>query len=126
MIVTVSLETRFRMGIPNVLLTVLGVCSIRLPRSEGGCLTNSCAGVVIGFVISYRASSGYDRYYQGRTAWSDLARTSRTFSRLIWIHVPLKIATAQVDASGKQPDTGVAIARRVMAEKRVALDLLEG
>ncbi|KAJ7756562.1 hypothetical protein B0H16DRAFT_1721630 [Mycena metata] len=25
-------------------------------------------GVVIGFVISYRAMSGYDRYWMGRTA----------------------------------------------------------
>ncbi|KAM5545287.1 hypothetical protein V8D89_001398 [Ganoderma adspersum] len=105
-VVTVSLETRFRMGIPNVLLTVLGV--------------------VIGFVISYRASSGYDRYYQGRSAWSDMAKTSRAFSRLIWIHVPLKIAPAQIDANGKHADTEVSIARRIMAEKRVALDLLEG
>ncbi|KAI1787769.1 Bestrophin, RFP-TM, chloride channel-domain-containing protein [Ganoderma leucocontextum] len=105
-VVTVSLKTRFHFGIPNVLLTVLGV--------------------VIGFVISYRASSGYDRYYQGRTAWSDIARTSRAFSRLIWIHVPLKIAPAHIDASGKHPDTEVSIARRVMTEKRIALDLLEG
>ncbi|PIL26746.1 hypothetical protein GSI_11160 [Ganoderma sinense ZZ0214-1] len=105
-VVTVSLKTRFRMGIPNVLLTVLGV--------------------VIGFVISYRASSGYDRYYQGRSAWSDLAKTSRALSRLIWIHIPLKISPEQIDANGKHADTQVAIARRVMAEKRVALDLLEG
>ena len=87
---------------------------------------DSCTGVVIGFVISYRASSGYDRYYQGRSAWSDMAKTSRAFSRLIWIHVPLKIAPARIDANGKHADTEVAIARRIMAEKRVALDLLEG
>ncbi len=77
-------------------------------------------------MISYRASSGYDRYYQGRTAWSDIARTSRAFSRLIWIHIPLKIAAAQIDATGKHADTEVSVARRVMAEKRVALDLVEG
>nr|VWP00030.1 Dual O-methyltransferase/FAD-dependent monooxygenase CTB3 (Cercosporin toxin biosynthesis cluster protein 3) [Includes: O-methyltransferase (EC, FAD-dependent monooxygenase (EC ] [Ganoderma boninense] len=94
------------MGIPNVLLTVLGV--------------------VIGFVISYRASSGYDRYYQGRSGWTDLAKSCRALSRLIWIHIPLKIAPEQIGPNGKHADTEVAIARRVMEEKRIALDLLEG
>jgi hypothetical protein len=37
-VVTISLRTKYDLGIPNVLITVLGV--------------------VIGFVISYRASSG--------------------------------------------------------------------
>ncbi|KAG9074282.1 hypothetical protein FRC06_010797, partial [Ceratobasidium sp. 370] len=46
-VVLVSRRTPYNLAIPNVLVTV--------------------AGVVIGFVISYRASSGYDRYWQGRT-----------------------------------------------------------
>ncbi|KAJ7839936.1 Bestrophin, RFP-TM, chloride channel-domain-containing protein [Mycena olivaceomarginata] len=68
---------------PNVMLTVMGV--------------------VIGFVISYRAMSGYDRYWMGRTAWTDVIRNARTMARLIWYH-----------EMGK-----------VMAEKRMALDLVE-
>ncbi|KAM5537729.1 hypothetical protein V8D89_008616 [Ganoderma adspersum] len=101
-VATVSSETRFRMGIPNVLPTVLDV--------------------VIGFMISYRASSGYDRHYQGRSAWSEMAWTSCALSRLIcqWIHIPLKVSP---DANGKHTDTDVSIARRVMVEKRIALDL---
>ncbi|KAI0827533.1 Bestrophin, RFP-TM, chloride channel-domain-containing protein [Trametes gibbosa] len=105
-VVSVSLTTRFHLGIPNVMLTLLGV--------------------VIGFVISYRASSGYDRYYQGRSAWSDLARTSRTFSRLIWIHVPLKLTPVPANADGSYPELDTSVARRIMAEKRTALSMVEG
>ncbi|KAI0326183.1 UPF0187-domain-containing protein [Cubamyces sp. BRFM 1775] len=105
-VVTISMKTHFNLGIPNVMLTVLGV--------------------VIGFVISYRASSGYDRYWQGRSAWSDLARTSRTFSRLVWIHIPLKLAPTPADPTGKRGELDVSVARRVMAEKRAALGLIEG
>ncbi|KAI0644774.1 Bestrophin, RFP-TM, chloride channel-domain-containing protein [Trametes meyenii] len=106
-VVTVSLETDIRLGIPNIMLTVLGV--------------------VIGFVISYRASSGYDRYWQGRSAWSDMARSSRTFSRLVWIHIPLKLSsTSEGSESGSVAGLDVAVARRVMAEKRTALGLIEG
>ncbi|KAI8978354.1 Bestrophin, RFP-TM, chloride channel-domain-containing protein [Trametes punicea] len=104
-VVTLSLRTKVKLGIPSVMLTVLGV--------------------VIGFVISYRASSGYDRYWQGRSAWSDLARTTRTFSRLIWIHVPLKMSLSPANAQGEVDEVDVSVARRVMAEKRMALSLLE-
>ncbi|KAH9940400.1 Bestrophin, RFP-TM, chloride channel-domain-containing protein [Epithele typhae] len=104
-IVTISMRTRFNLGIPNVMLTVLGV--------------------VIGFVISYRASSGYDRYYQGRTAWSDIARVSRVFSRLAWLHVPLRVQPTTYDANGNAGEVDIAVVRRVMAEKRAALDLIE-
>ncbi|RPD58022.1 UPF0187-domain-containing protein [Lentinus tigrinus ALCF2SS1-6] len=105
-VVSISLCTSIHLGIPNVMLTLLGV--------------------VIGFVISYRASSGYDRYWQGRSAWSDLARSARTFTRLAWIHVPLKMSPTQLNADGTSPNVDVHVARRIMAEKRIALDLVEG
>ncbi|KAF7358768.1 hypothetical protein MSAN_01215800 [Mycena sanguinolenta] len=65
--------------IPNVMLTVMGV--------------------VIGFVISYRPMSGYDRYWMGRTAWTVLIRNARTMSRLIWCHVlPRHYARSQPES----------------------------
>ncbi|KAJ7184889.1 UPF0187-domain-containing protein [Mycena filopes] len=84
--------------IPNVMLTVMGA--------------------VIGFVISYRAMSGYDRYWMGRTAWSDVIRNARTMGRLIWYHVPPRL-TPGPGVRGPQ-ELG-----KVMAEKRMALDLVE-
>ncbi|KAI0737203.1 Bestrophin, RFP-TM, chloride channel-domain-containing protein [Daedaleopsis nitida] len=105
-VVSVSLKTDIHLGIPNVMLTLLGM--------------------VIGFVISYRASSGYDRYWQGRSAWGDIARTARTLSRLIWIHVPLKLSPVQVNTDGTSPEVDTHVAKRVMIEKRLSLDLVEG
>ncbi|KAI5118413.1 hypothetical protein M0805_002865 [Coniferiporia weirii] len=98
-VTTISLTTRIYLAVPPVLINVLGV--------------------VIGFVISYRASSGYDRYWMGRCCWSDLIKNSRTMSRLIWIHVPL--------LTQKGPSSNEAIiVRKIMREKRLALDLIEG
>lgn len=68
----------------------------------------------------------YDRYWQGRSAWGDLARTARTLSRLIWIHVPLKLVPVQVNSDGTSPEVDTHVAKRVMIEKRLALDLIEG
>ncbi|EJC99916.1 uncharacterized protein FOMMEDRAFT_92818 [Fomitiporia mediterranea MF3/22] len=98
-VTTISLRTQVYLAVPPVLITVLGV--------------------VIGFVISYRAMSGYDRYWTGRTSWGDIIKTSRTMSRLIWIHVPLKVE--------KQSSSMDRIhAENCKHEKRQALDLIEG
>ncbi|KAJ7737865.1 UPF0187-domain-containing protein [Mycena maculata] len=93
--------------IPNVMLTVLGV--------------------VIGFVISYRAMSGYDRYWMGRGAWSDVIKNSRTMGRLIWYHCPprLTVKTAEETISGQVMRSQQELSK-AMAEKRMALDLVLG
>ncbi|KAF8589566.1 UPF0187-domain-containing protein [Ramaria rubella] len=86
-IVVISRKTNVNLGIPNVLLTLLGV--------------------VIGFVISLRVSSGYD---------------SRTMSRLVWIHVPPRLTnpTDPAKSSIAMSEVGQA-----MREKRIALELIE-
>jgi predicted membrane chloride channel (bestrophin family) len=107
LVVTLSMQKILNLKIPNVMLTVLGV--------------------VIGFVISYRAMSGYDRYWMGRSYWSDVIRNSRTLGRLIWFHVPplLTVKTPDEILTGKLQRTAEEL-NKVMAEKRMALDLIEG
>ncbi|KAJ6496406.1 UPF0187-domain-containing protein [Mycena sanguinolenta] len=98
-IVYIYFLTERMVQIPNVMLTVMGV--------------------VIGFVISYRAMSGYDRYWMGRTAWTDVIRNSRTMGRLIWYHVPPRLTP------GANPNRSTQEMAKVMAEKSMALDLIE-
>ncbi|KAJ7088039.1 UPF0187-domain-containing protein [Mycena belliarum] len=104
-IVYTWITTGRKLDIPNVMLTVMGV--------------------VIGFVISYRAISGYDRYWTGRTAWTDVIRNARTTSRLIWYHVPLRLSPRAADESIGARRTPAEMLK-VMAEKEMALDLIEG
>ncbi|KAG8765033.1 hypothetical protein FRC12_007724 [Ceratobasidium sp. 428] len=102
-VVYISYHTPYNLAIPNVLVTV--------------------AGVVIGFVISYRAMSGYDRYWQGRTMWSDLIKNGRTIGRLIWLHVPNTVSKPGTELSEKEKERE---AEQVVNEKRTALALVEG
>ncbi|KIK68635.1 hypothetical protein GYMLUDRAFT_728282 [Collybiopsis luxurians FD-317 M1] len=106
-VVTLTLTTNFNLEIPNVMLTLLGVA--------------------LGFVISYRAASGYDRYWMGRTAFSDVIRVSHTMARLIHYHVPpcRTPRTEEERKSGewKRPEQEL---QQVMTEKQMALDLVEG
>ncbi|KAF8523929.1 hypothetical protein BU17DRAFT_63572 [Hysterangium stoloniferum] len=97
-IVVLTQETQIKLAIPNIMLTLLGV--------------------VIGFVISLRVSSGY---WWGRCAWSDIVKTSRTMSRLVWIHVPPKI-NKPIDANDETPRDEIG---QAMREKRIALELIE-
>jgi putative membrane protein len=53
-------------GISNALLTVLGF--------------------VIGLALSFRTSTAYERYSDGRKAWTVLSVQCRNLSRYIWIH----------------------------------------
>jgi predicted membrane chloride channel (bestrophin family) len=69
----------------------------------------------------------YDRYWLGRGYWSDIVRNSRTLSRLIWFHVPARLSpkTPEEVQSG-QPQRSAQEVNKVMAEKRMALDLIYG
>ncbi|KAF8878943.1 Bestrophin, RFP-TM, chloride channel-domain-containing protein [Infundibulicybe gibba] len=93
-VVTLDMEGIASLQIPSIMLTVLGV--------------------VIGFVISYRASSGYDRYWMGRTCWSDVIRNARTTARLIWFHKAAQQTSQQEWEEAEE-----------VMEKLAALDLVE-
>lgn len=44
-------------------------------------------GFVVGLALSFRSSTAYERYNDGRKYWSQLMLTSRNMARLIWVHV---------------------------------------
>ncbi|KAG9093797.1 hypothetical protein FS749_013722, partial [Ceratobasidium sp. UAMH 11750] len=75
-------------------------------------------GTVLGFVISYRTSSSFERYNEGRRLWSTIILASRTFSRTVWFHIPDTPVTA------KPEETTEARARNLI-EKRTAINLVE-
>ncbi|KAJ7648850.1 Bestrophin, RFP-TM, chloride channel-domain-containing protein [Mycena rosella] len=106
---------------PAVLLHTLFAAAVTMLEIPNVMLTVMELGVVIGFVISYRAISGYDRYWMGRTAWSDVIRNARTMGRLIWYHVPVRLTPGAAAAIPRTPQE----LGKVMAEKRMALDLVE-
>ncbi|KDQ23192.1 hypothetical protein PLEOSDRAFT_1048994, partial [Pleurotus ostreatus PC15] len=77
-------------------------------------------GTVLGFVISYRTTSSFERYNEGRRLWSQIIIASRSFARVLWFHVP--------DAA--PPTPGVEISAdeekaRSTIEKKTAINLVE-
>jgi predicted membrane chloride channel (bestrophin family) len=43
-------------------------------------------GFVVGMAISFRTSSAYERYTEGRRYWSQLILVGQNLGRTIWIH----------------------------------------
>ncbi|VDB84468.1 unnamed protein product [Peniophora sp. CBMAI 1063] len=85
------------LGIQNTLLTVLGT--------------------VLGFVISYRTTSSFERYNEGRRYWSQIVLGARTLARLIWFHVP-----STMPMPGAKTEE---VEARILIEKKTAINLTE-
>ncbi|KAF8629373.1 hypothetical protein AX17_005669 [Amanita inopinata Kibby_2008] len=68
MVTLISEKTEHQLTLSTQLLTVLGT--------------------VLGLVISFRTSSAYERYQDGRKMWTNISVASRNLAQQIWLHVP--------------------------------------
>ncbi|KAF9017082.1 UPF0187-domain-containing protein [Hymenopellis radicata] len=83
-------------------------------------------GTVLGFVISYRTTSSFERYNEGRRLWSQIILASRTFARTTWFHVQgtRHISLSPYPAATEQESAQV-LKARYMIEKKTVINLLE-
>ncbi|KAG8835607.1 hypothetical protein FRC17_002199, partial [Serendipita sp. 399] len=79
-------------------------------------------GTVLGLVISFRTSSAYDRYWEGRKLWSSIELSSRQLAQIIWIHVPLE---RKKDPANPPPYTDEEEKLRSLIEKRTMINLIQ-
>lgn len=80
------------LGIDSVLITVLGV--------------------VVGLCLSFRSTTAYERFSEGRRYWSQLQVSARNLARLIWVHTQ--------ERHDESPELG----RRDLLAKLSALQLI--
>ncbi|KAG9219910.1 hypothetical protein CCMSSC00406_0009513 [Pleurotus cornucopiae] len=81
----------------------------------------TATGTILGFVVSYRTTSSFERYNEGRRLWAQIIHASRVFARSIWFHVPDDAAKTTLTAH-LTPET---LKARTIIEKKSALNLLE-
>ncbi|KAH7100014.1 UPF0187-domain-containing protein [Auriculariales sp. MPI-PUGE-AT-0066] len=74
-------------------------------------------GTILGFVISYRTSSSFERYNEGRKLWSTIIFSTRTYARAVWFHVPDYFEEAG------QPESETRA--RLLIEKKTVINLLQ-
>ena len=54
-------------------------------------------GFVVGLGLSFRSSTAYERYNEGRKYWTQLVLSSNNLARVIWVH-----GSERVGEEGKQ------------------------
>lgn len=82
-------------------------------------------GTVLGFVISFRTTSSFERYNEGRKYWSQIVLNCRTFGRTVWFHVPdnaISVPTKDHPLSREETEQETA---RSLIEKKTVVNLLE-
>lgn len=93
-------------------------------------LTNSVVpllSVVVGLILVFRNGSSYDRFWEGRKAFSQMTATIRSLSRSVWISVSLPPPADEespVHVKGKTPVTSVTsiqLRRRKVKALKLAL-----
>ncbi|KAG1720376.1 UPF0187-domain-containing protein [Suillus lakei] len=82
-------------------------------------------GTVLGFVISFRTTSSFERYNDGRKYWSQIVLNCRTFSRTVWFHVPDNAISAPTRDSPISREEMERDQARTLIEKKTVVNLLE-
>jgi putative membrane protein len=100
------------------LVALMVTCVNRLTSTNIGISPSllTVMGLVLGLVISFRTSSAYERYQDGRKMWSNIATSSRNLAQQIWIHIPS-------DRSGKG-DLAKATVLENTLEKKSMINLI--
>jgi putative membrane protein len=94
----VSLKTSVDLGVSNQLIGVLGL--------------------VLGLVISFRTSSAYERYQDGRKMWTNIIVSSKNLAQMIWIHIP-------VERTFPEPSTQKMTPLEVAIEKKTMINIVQ-
>jgi len=81
-------------------------------------------GTVLGLVISFRTSSAYERFQDGRKLWTSIATCSRTLGQLLWVHVGVDRVKPN-DPIANEPDKVRAERIKAVIEKRSMINLVQ-
>ncbi|KAG0128279.1 Bestrophin, RFP-TM, chloride channel-domain-containing protein [Tuber indicum] len=66
--------------------TTITVISERVHSLAVDSLLLTVLGFVVGLSLSFRSSTAYERYAEGRKFWAQMTLHSRNLARIIWIH----------------------------------------
>ena len=74
------------MSVSNVLLVILGF--------------------LVGMALSFRSSTAYERYSDGRKFWTQLMYNSNVLARIIWVHTDKRTAQEKKEEAEEDKDDG--------------------
>ncbi|KAL1409210.1 hypothetical protein Q8F55_006043 [Vanrija albida] len=100
MVCVVNVKTKVNFTVPNTMITVLGV--------------------LLGLTLSYRTSSAYEKYSDGRKQWANITLASRNWARTVWLHCPDHTVP---DPAKLSPEDAARDEARAVLEKKTTVQL---
>ncbi|KAI0133812.1 Bestrophin, RFP-TM, chloride channel-domain-containing protein [Xylariales sp. AK1849] len=101
-IITAISEKVVYLGIESILLTV--------------------TGFVVGLGLSFRSSTAYERYAEGRRFWSQLTLTCQTLGRVFWIHTVERPGAQKKDILAKVTAMNLVVAFSVSLKHKLRFE----
>ncbi|KAL2073067.1 hypothetical protein VTL71DRAFT_10391 [Oculimacula yallundae] len=94
-----------RMLLPLAMIGGWATCITCISRFVHSLAVNTLLLTVLGFVVglalSFRSTTAYERYSDGRKAWATLSVQARNLARIIWVHVDERPEFAKEDLLSK-------------------------
>ncbi|KAI0391851.1 UPF0187-domain-containing protein [Xylariaceae sp. FL0594] len=79
-------------------------------------------GFVVSMGLSFRSSSAYERYAEGRRCWSQLILASQSLGRVIWVHAIERPETAKDDLLAKLTAMNLVVAFAVSLKHKLRFE----
>ncbi|KAI1155544.1 Bestrophin, RFP-TM, chloride channel-domain-containing protein [Nemania diffusa] len=79
-------------------------------------------GFVVSMGLSFRSSSAYERYAEGRRCWSQLILASQSLGRVFWVHTLERPATSKEDMLGKLTAMNLVVAFAVALKHKLRFE----
>ncbi|KAJ8123277.1 hypothetical protein O1611_g9634 [Lasiodiplodia mahajangana] len=79
-------------------------------------------GFVVSMGLSFRSSSAYERYAEGRRCWGQLILASQSLGRVFWVHTIERPDTAKEDLLGKLTALNLVIAYAVALKHKLRFE----
>ncbi|KAI8952963.1 Bestrophin, RFP-TM, chloride channel-domain-containing protein [Xylaria longipes] len=79
-------------------------------------------GFVVSMGLSFRSSSAYERYAEGRRLWGQLILASQSLGRVFWVHALERPETSKEDLLGKLTAMNLVIAYAVALKHKLRFE----
>ncbi|KAI1196696.1 Bestrophin, RFP-TM, chloride channel-domain-containing protein [Nemania serpens] len=79
-------------------------------------------GFVVSMGLSFRSSSAYERYAEGRRCWGQLILATQSLGRVFWVHAVERPDTAKEDILGKLTAMNLVIAYAVSLKHKLRFE----
>lgn len=66
--------------------TAITIVAVKHPEIAVSNLLLTILGFVVALALSFRSTTAYERYGDGRRAWTQVILQSRNMARMIWLH----------------------------------------